>query len=489
MRKIRLEIMIPAAFLLVVAFVIGFTVQDVVASNGNPVRYVQSLGQLPERLENAVGTSVVEEACTLPLIETYSSVMERLNADYYGKPIDETKLTYEAIRGTLHALGDPFTRFIPPDEYKKMREENEGNFTGIGAQLDTNKKGEVYIKEPLPDTPAEKAGVKKNDVITAVNDKVIAGIDIEDVVKMIRGPEGTKVKLTLRRHGVTKPVVKTIIRRVVEFRMVTFRMLDKKNGIGYIRLYQFNEKSDEQFNSALSALEKVNLKGLVLDLRGNPGGLLQVAVDIGSRLIESGPVVIIQERGGQKQPAYVKEDKHNHKRYPLVVLVDKHSASASEIVSGAIKDTHAGTLVGVKTFGKGRVQTIIPLSDGSAVAITTAKYLTPNGTDIHTKGIEPDVVVAQPDWEGFILSEGKEIPPEWKDILKSEGKKTADEIDFSDPKYDLQLTNAIDVVKVKMGLLPESVLEKLKKSASADKPKKATSEPRVHNAPGKLNSP
>ena len=459
MRKIRFEIIIPAAFLLAVFFVLGFTIPDAIASNGNPVRYVQSLGQLPERLESAFGTSPAEEARNLQLLETYSSVVERLKADYYGKSVDETKLTYEAIRGTLHALGDPFTRFLDPDEYKKMREENEGNFTGIGAQLDTNKTGEVYIKEPLPDTPAEKAGVKKNDVITAVNDKPIAGLDIEDVVKLIRGPEGTKVKLSLKRHGITKPIVKTIVRRVVQFRMVQYRMLDKKNGIGYIRLYQFNEKSDKQFDEGLAALEKENLKGLVLDLRGNPGGLLQVAVDIGSRFIESGPVVIIQERGGQKQPAYVKEDKHNHKRYPLAVLVDNRSASASEIVSGAIKDTHVGILVGTKTFGKGRVQTIIPLTDGSAVAITTAKYLTPNGTDIHKKGIEPDVVVEQPDVE---------------EIVKSENKKTADEVDLSDPKYDVQLTKAVEVVKVKLGLLPRSVLENLEKSASAEKPKKAT---------------
>jgi len=459
MRKIRLEIIIPAAFLLAVFFVLGFTIPDAIASNGNPVRYVQSLGQLPERLESAFGTSPAEEARNLQLLETYSSVVERLKADYYGKSVDETKLTYEAIRGTLHALGDPFTRFLDPDEYKKMREENEGNFTGIGAQLDTNKTGEVYIKEPLPDTPAEKAGVKKNDVITAVNDKPIAGLDIEDVVKLIRGPEGTKVKLSLKRHGITKPIVKTIVRRVVQFRMVQYRMLDKKNGIGYIRLYQFNEKSDKQFDEGLAALEKENLKGLVLDLRGNPGGLLQVAVDIGSRFIESGPVVIIQERGGQKQPAYVKEDKHNHKRYPLAVLVDNRSASASEIISGAIKDTHVGILVGTKTFGKGRVQTIIPLTDGSAVAITTAKYLTPNGTDIHKKGIEPDVVVEQPDVE---------------EIVKSENKKTADEVDLSDPKYDVQLTKAVEVVKVKLGLLPRSVLENLEKAASAEKPKKAT---------------
>jgi carboxyl-terminal processing protease len=239
---------------------------------------------------------------------------------------------------------------------------------------------------------------------------------------------------------VPKLIVKVITRQLVQFQMVKWRMLDEKNGIAYIRLYQFNEQCDQQFDKAMSQLERSHMRGLVLDLRGNPGGLLQAAVDIGSRVIESGPIVIIQERGGQKNPLYVEEEKHNHKRYPLVVLVDDHSASASEIVSGAIKDDGVGTLVGIKTFGKGRVQTIMPLQDGSAVAITTAKYLTPNGTDIHKKGIDPDVRV-----------------------------EARDDFDPNDPKTDVQLAKATDVLKVKMGLLPQSVLDKLLKTAQAEK--------------------
>lgn len=416
--------------LLLLAFALGFHVQDVRAS----------VELLPQRLGN-IGGNPDPNSRTLPLIDTYSAVLERLKSDYYGtKPVKETPLTYDAIRGTLHALGDPFTRFMDPDSYKKMREENEGNFTGIGAALEVNKKGEVFVKEPYPDTPAIRAGVKANDVILAVDEKIIKHMDILEVVKLIRGKEGTKVKLTLQRPGVTKPVIKTIVRQVVQFRMVTSRMADDKAKIGYIRLYQFNEMSDDQFDKALAELEKQHIKGLIFDLRGNPGGLLTVAVDIGSRFIESGPVVIIQERGGQRNPMYVEEDKHNHKRYPLAVLVDKSSASASEIVSGAIKDDGVGTLVGVRTFGKGRVQTILPLQDGSAVAITTAKYLTPKGTDIHKKGIEPDVKV-----------------------------EASDTLDVSDPKTDNQLTAAIDVVKVKMGLLPKSALDKYEKVAKTDK--------------------
>ena len=426
--------------LLLAAFVVGFHVQDVRANGLNLGKWRASVEMMPQRIESIAGETPDPSSRSLQLIETYSLVLERLKSDYYGtKAVNERELTYDAIRGTLHALGDPFTRFMDPETYKKMREENEGDFTGIGAQLDTNKNGEVYVKEALPDTPALRAGVKSNDVIIAVDDKPIKHLDIEDVVKRIRGPEGTKVKLTLVRSGAKKPIDKVIVRQLVQFRMVVSKMADEKAKIGYIRLYQFNEKCDEQFDEALTDLEKKHIKGLVFDLRGNPGGLLNVAVDIGSRFIESGPVVIIQERGGQKSPLYVEEDKHNHKRYPLAVLVDKSSASASEIVSGAIKDDGVGTLVGVTTFGKGRVQTILPLQDGSAVAITTAKYLTPKGTDIHKKGIAPDIEV-----------------------------EAADNLDLSNPKTDNQLTAAIDVVKVKMGLLPKSALTKYDKVAKAD---------------------
>ncbi|MHB9036465.1 MAG: S41 family peptidase [Armatimonadota bacterium] len=456
MRKLRIELIIPIIFLLFAAFMFGFVAEDVRACGLDISKWVASLELLPQRLESARrGADASSDHKVLPLIDTYSSVMDRLKSDYYGGKVDERELTYSAIRGTLHALGDPFTRFMDPDDYKKMREENEGNFTGIGAQLDTNKKGEVFVKEPLPNTPADRAGVKTNDVILAVDDKPIKGSEIDDVVKMIRGKEGTKVKLTLRRPGRAKTVEIAIVRQVVQFQMVRSRMVDEKNGIGYIRLYQFNEQSDPQFDKAMSELEKKRMKGLILDLRGNPGGLLQVAVDIGSRFIESGPVVIIQERGGQRNPLYVEEDKHNHKRYPLVVLVDKSSASASEIVSGAIKDDKAGTLVGVTTFGKGRVQTILPLQDGSAVAITTAKYLTPNGTDIHKKGIDPDVMVEQPDIDT---------------VLKELGEAGKEDYDPSDPKYDVQLSKAVEVVKVKLGLLPKSTLDNMiKATAKAEK--------------------
>ena len=437
-KKIRSTSIVPGAMILVFAFIMGFIVKDVFAGVGNLNNWMASLRLMPQRIESKLASG--SDTKDLNVMESYSSVLDTLKADYYGKSIKEREITYSAIRGMLHALGDPFTRFLDPDSYKQMREENEGNFTGIGAQLETNKKGRIFIKEPLPDSPAILAGVKSNDVILAVDGKIIKDLDVNEVVKLIRGPEGTKVKLTLERPGKTKPIVITIVRKLVQFQMVRYKMLDDKNKIGYVRLYQFNEQSDIQFDKALAQLEKKNMKGLVFDLRGNPGGLLQIAVEIGSRFIESGPVVIIQERGGQKNPLYVEEDKHNHKRYPLVVLVDKSSASASEIVSGAIKDDGVGTLVGTTTFGKGRVQTIIPMADGSAVAITTAKYLTPKGIDIHKKGIKPDVEI-----------------------------EANDNFDPNDPSTDVQLSKGIQVLKVKMGLLPKSMLDKPLEASAANK--------------------
>jgi carboxyl-terminal processing protease len=416
----RLFYAIPILLLLVVLFLVGFVAPDVNASRGDLSNLRAQLRLLPDRLEMLADPPDNSDT-ELPILQTYYDVLGRLQETYYGRKIDDRQLTYSAIRGMLQALDDPYTRFLDPEAYKRMREENEGNFVGIGAQLDVNAKQQVYIREPLPDSPASRKGVKAGDIILKVDGKPIAGLEIDQVVERIRGKKGTKVKLTLQRGPEKRSIEATIVRDVVEFRMVRSKMLDPKEGIGYIRLLGFNTHSDSQFELAISQLEKQNLTGLIVDLRQNPGGLLQVAVEIGSRFIESGPIVIIQERGGRKSPLNVDGSKHNHKRYPLVLLVDKYSASASEIVAAAIQDDKAGTLVGTHTFGKARVQTVSTLNDGSAIAITTAKYLTPNGTDINKVGVKPDVVVEQPDM-----------------------------VELGDLKKDVQLTKALDVMRDKL---------------------------------------
>jgi len=412
MRK-SLVFAIPVLLILSAAFLVGFAAPDVLSAQ---------LSRLPERLEMLVKPPESAEA-ELPIVQTYYSVLGKLRESYYSQKLDEHQLTYNAIRGMLQALNDPYTRFLDPESYKRMREENEGNFVGIGAQLDVNKKQQVYIKEPLPSSPAVKAGIKAGDVILKVDDKPIAGLEIDKVVERIRGEEGTKVKLTLLRANQSKPIDITIVRRVVQPPVVRSKVLDPKNGIGYIRLYGFNERSDSQFDAAMNELEKQHVQGLILDLRQNPGGLLQVAVEIGSRFIEDGPIVIIKDRSGHTEEFNVDRSKHNHKRYPLVVLVDKQSASASEIVAAAIQDDKAGTIVGTDTFGKARVQTVSALLDGSAISVTTAKYLTPKGRDINKVGVKPDIVV-----------EGKEM------------------IELGDLKQDVQLAKALGVMKQKLGV-------------------------------------
>ncbi|MEN6370981.1 MAG: S41 family peptidase [Armatimonadota bacterium] len=419
---------LPVVLLLIAAFMVGFIAPDVSASRGNPSDLQARINRLPDLLKTFVDRPSNDDT-ELPVLPTYYKVLGELKDDYYGKTIDDRQLTYSAIRGMLAALDDPYTRFLDPDSYKQMREENEGNFVGIGAQLQVNKDQQVYIKEPIPNSPALAAGVKAGDIIFKVDDKPIAGLDIDQVVDRIRGEEGTRVKLSLLRGPKKKLVELSIVRRMVEFQMVEWKMLDAANGIGYIRLRGFNEHSDSQFESAITQLEHKKLKGLVFDLRQNPGGLLNMAVDIGSRFVESGPIVIIKYRSGQEEALCVENSKHNHKRYPLVVLVDKQSASASEIVTGAIQDNKAGTVVGTNSFGKACVQTVSTLNDGSAVAITTAKYLTPKGRDINKVGVKPDVFVAS-----------------------VEPKSGEDVIEFGDLKKDVQLIKGIEVLKEKLGI-------------------------------------
>ena len=396
--------------ILVFAFLSGFTYRDWGAADGIQ-GVLASIRQTPSRIASAISTTVQNRNTTLAPVETYWNVYSYINSSYYEtvkkpKPASDDvatpvpfdkKLTYSAIRGMLASLGDRYTRFMDPEEFTRMQQENRGDFEGIGAELEM-KDSRVIIKKPIPNSPAEKAGLKPQDIILKVDEKLIQGMDIQDVVKRIRGAGGTKVKLTIKRDEVAEPLIFEITRGVIPFTIVEQRMEDKDNKIGYIALRQFNEKSDDQMDIALGKLEDEGMRGLVLDLRGNPGGLLDVAVDIGSRFVDSGNIVKIRNKGGMETPLSVENRKHNHKRYPLAVLIDGSSASASEILAGAIQDHKAGTLVGTESFGKGLVQTIINLEDGSAVAITTAKYLTPNGHEVTPKAkIHPDIKVEPSD--------------------------------------------------------------------------------------------
>ncbi len=385
--------------LLSIAFVGGVSINDL-----RGVHTVSSLAtvvdMVPQRLSEAVLTAAHGQGETYTPYQTYADVLATLKAGYYGKDIDSTQMTYNGIRGMVGATHDRYTTFMDPKTYKEMEEENLGQFVGIGALLGTNKAQQVYVVKPLPGGPAIKAKVMAGDIILKVDSKSTLKLKDSEVVKLIRGPEGTRVTLTLLRKGTPHPVIISMIRATVHQEVVEHAMIDPARKIGYIKLSVFNEESDVQVGAALQDLEAKGMRGLVFDLRENPGGLLDIAQKIASRFIPEGPVLWMKDKSQSLETMeHLDADpsQHSSHRYPLVVLVNGNSASAAEIVSGAIKDTGSGILVGEKTFGKGVVQSILSLPDGSAVKITTQHYYTAHKNDINHKGIEPDIKVTIPD--------------------------------------------------------------------------------------------
>ena len=395
-----------------------------------------------------VHASPNDEVSVGPL-EAYQEALAVLRREYAGTVINDkqiTKLTYAAIQGALSALNDPFTGFLDPDDWLSMQQTTQGSFEGIGAVLEPFGR-DVRVVRPIPGSPAFKAGLKPGDIIFSVGThdpdtgKLIKttptlGTDINTVVKLIKGPRGTKVTVTVLRNGVSNPIRFVIVRQNIEPPVVSYWMEDQDRKIGRIVLNEFNERADSQFERAWNDLKRQGLKALIFDLRFNPGGLFDVAVRIGSRFIEQGPLVIVQEKNGQRHTLYASSRVPKIGDIPLVVLINESSASASEIVAGAIKDHKRGILVGQHTFGKGLVQTIFPLADGSALRLTTSKYFTPSGHDINNKydeehrplfgtgGIKPDIEVEQ--------------SPDWVDQQ------------FEDKEHDTQLKKALEVLRTQM---------------------------------------
>ena len=298
--------------------------------------------------------------------------------------------SYEAIRGMLASLNDPYTRFLDPKQFKEMRIDTSGELMGVGIQLslDTKTK-ELVVVSPIEGTPASRAGVLSKDVIVSIDGNSTKGMSTEDAVKLIRGPEGSDVILGLRRGDQVLDVPLTRAR--IEINAVTYRLNITKDQrkIGYIRLKQFNANAAKEMRQAAKSLEEQGAEGYVLDLRGNPGGLLEASIDIARQWLNEGIIVSTRTREGIRDVRRATGSAITDK--PLVVLIDQGSASASEILSGSLQDNSRAELVGQKTFGKGLVQAVRGLSDGSGLTVTIAKYLTPKGTDIHKNGIEPDV--------------------------------------------------------------------------------------------------
>lgn len=362
--------------------------------------------------------------------------------------VDEIKtkdLIYSAIKGMTGSL-DPHSGFMTPEAYKEMQIETKGEFGGIGIQIGI-KENVLTVIAPIEDTPAFRAGIKAGDKIIKINGEPTKDMSLMDAVNKMRGPKGTKVTITIMREGWQSPQDFTLVRDIIHVKSVKLKVIEK--GIGYIKLSQFQEQTANDLASALKELvEKEKVNSLILDLRNNPGGLLQSAVEVVDQFLEPGKLVVfIKGRSGEKMEYFTEGLRPNYK-IPLVVLVNHGSASASEIVAGALKDHRRAIILGTTTFGKGSVQNIIPLSDGSGLRLTTAKYYTPSGVSIHGEGITPDIVVKlearSPDKERPVLRE-KDIQRHLEEKIPEGTLETAPvEVDEKD---DLQLQRAIELLK------------------------------------------
>jgi carboxyl-terminal processing protease len=314
---------------------------------------------------------------------------QAVRKQYLNKSYKNKEEAYKSIREMLKMLGDPYTRFMDPTEFKNMQVDTSGELIGIGIQIGLDEKTKkLTVIAPIEDTPAFKAGVLAKDIIIKINGKNTEGMDTNQAVSLIRGEAGTKVNLTILRGTEKKEF--NIVRAKVEIHPVKFSQQKTPVGnVGYIRLNQFSANAAKEMRAAIDNLEKKQVVGYVVDLRGNPGGLLFSSVEISRMWLDKGTIVSTKNRQGEQERETANGKALTKK--PLTILVNKGSASASEILSGAIQDNKRGVLVGSQTFGKGLVQSVRPLDDGSGLAVTIAKYFTPSGRDIHKHGIDPDI--------------------------------------------------------------------------------------------------
>jgi carboxyl-terminal processing protease len=330
-----------------------------------------------------------------PKLNLFGEVFERVRADYVEKP-DDNKLIEGAISGMISAL-DPHSRYMNDSAWREMQETTHGEFGGLGIEV-TMEDGLVKVVAPIDGTPAARAGIMSGDLVTQIDDEAVQGLTLEQAVNKMKGPVNTKTRLTIMRKGAEAPVNLTITREIIHVRPVSFHT-DGGN-IGYIRISSFNEQTSDELKKAIGDISKQipsqNLAGYVLDLRNNPGGLLDQAVSVSSTFLARGEVVSTRGRKPEETQRFVAHGGDLTKGKPLIVLINGGSASASEIVAGALHDHKRATLIGTRSFGKGSVQTIIPLGPGNgALALTTARYFTPSGRSIQAQGISPDIEVLQ----------------------------------------------------------------------------------------------
>lgn len=380
-------------------------------------------------------------------LKELSDIMDILNENYVGeKKIDKKILLQGAVKGMLESLDDPHSNYFTKTELESFKEDLKGTYVGVGMVVQKRVNEPLTVVSPIEDGPAFKVGVKPKDKIIAIDGEATYKLTSEESVKKLKGEPNTKVKVTVYREATKETKDIEIERAVVELKYVKHRMLDDK--IGYLRLTQFGENVYPDVKKAMEDLQKNNMKALIFDLRSNPGGALDQAIKISSMFLKEGRVVSVKSKEGTEQVSN-REGKY-YGDFPLVILINGGSASASEIVSGAIKDNKRGILVGEKSFGKGSVQTLIPLPDGDGMKLTIAKYYTPSGISIHGKGIEPDVLVEEK--EGYMLFDSMvtnidetETKENKKEIIKEiKGEEAAEK--YAKHK-DIQLDTAVGILK------------------------------------------
>jgi carboxyl-terminal processing protease len=343
------------------------------------------------------------EALPFEDLRTFTEIFGRIKRDYV-EPVSDKKLLEDAIRGMLSGL-DPHSAYLISEEYQELKEGTTGQFGGLGIEV-TMENGFIKVVSPIDDTPAQKAGIKTGDLIVRLDDEPVKGMSLADAVKKMRGEPGSKIQLTVVREGAEAPLKLTLARAVIKVQSVKSRLLEKN--YGYLRISSFQSGTGESLKEALSNMKKENggnLKGLVLDLRNNPGGVLNAAVDVSDAFLKSGLIVYTEGRIENSEMRFNAAPDDLIDGAPMVVLINAGSASASEIVAGALQDQKRAVIMGEKSFGKGSVQTILPTSNGAAVKLTTARYYTPSGRSIQAEGIEPDIALANVKLESLDKSE------------------------------------------------------------------------------------
>jgi carboxyl-terminal processing protease len=387
-------------------------------------------------------------ADTYRQLSLFGDVFERVRADYVEKP-DDGKLVESAINGMLAGL-DPHSSYMDSKSFRDMQVQTRGEFGGLGIEV-TMEDGLIKVVAPIDETPAAKAGIMANDIITHLDDEPVQGLTLNQAVEKMRGPVNTKIKLKIMRKGGDKPLEVSITRDIIRVRSVRSRM--EGDDIGFVRVTQFNEQTTEGLKKAVSDLASQSgdkLKGFVIDLRNNPGGLLDQAISVSDAFLEKGEIVSTRGRNAEETQRFNARSGDLTRNKPIIILINGGSASASEIVAGALQDHKRATVIGTRSFGKGSVQTIIPLGSGNgALRLTTARYFTPSGRSIQAKGISPDIEVLQEVPEELKARTDTRGEASLRGHLKAEGDEQTGSQSYipPDPKDDKALHTALDLIR------------------------------------------